>query len=285
MSPVELTFTLAFVGGVVSFISPCMLPLLPVYLGYLSGQVSHATQTTPASARRRTVWHSLIFVLGFTLVFVSVGLLTTVFIDQVSGGDVDNVTAWIGRIGGGFAIVYGLHFIGVMPALIDRVRADGRASRLVALTDRLFYGSARWQPKMGGTGGFVPSFILGMALAAGWTPCIGPVYGAVLTLGINGGALDQVVGLMLVYSLGLGLPFVLTAALIGGASALVARLKRSMRTIEVVSGIFLLILGLGLVSGQLQSISRRFANQFADISIAVEQRALEWVSPDLKQVP
>jgi cytochrome c-type biogenesis protein len=280
---VNPTFIVAFIGGVVSFISPCMLPLVPVYLGYLGGQISHTTHTPTPHRHWRVLLHSLIFVLGFTVVFVVIGLFSTVFLERISGDDLNAAANLIGRMGGVIAVVFGLHFTGILPSLIKRLDTVPAVRSFAAASNRLFYGSVRWQPRVKTVGSFSSSVLLGMALAAGWTPCIGPVYGTILTIGLNDGRVEQVAWLMVIYSLGLGLPFVLTALMLDGASGVLARLKRGMRAVEIGSGVFLIVLGIALFTGQLQSASRRFANQFADISIAVEENALEFFTSEPEQ--
>lgn len=359
----ELTIWLAFIAGLVSFISPCVLPLVPAYIGYMGGRVTHTVAvsasasgsgqaTAPMLGRRlSTVSHGLAFVAGFTTVFVLIGLLSTAFLNIIGGQNINTVTNIIGRIGGLVIIFFGLHFMGVMPAFFKRLRQNeqvtgspltsllfaaagvlliiwgfsGSFSRfttdlsaliageqvdlawlpiltvialiafilwLVAanaftrpqrfwtnLVDRLqtaLYADTRHQMDNPGQQGYAGSALMGVVFSAGWTPCIGPVYGAVLTMAANGGNVGEAGILLLVYSLGLGVPFLLTAFLLDGAQSILWRLQRHMRKIELASGAFLVVIGILVASGSLQQLSVQFGNQFADFSYNLEESVLNF---------
>jgi cytochrome c-type biogenesis protein len=124
---------------------------------------------------------------------------------------------------------------------------------------------------------YASSAVMGMIFVAGWTPCIGPVYGAVLTMAANGGEVSHAGVLLMAYSLGLGIPFLLTSLLLDSAQAVLRRLRPHMRKIELFSGVFLIVMGIAIASGQLQTISQQFAGQFADFSTRVETCVLDWV--------
>jgi cytochrome c-type biogenesis protein len=228
MSP--LTVPLAFAAGLLSFVSPCVLPLVPVYLGYLSG--SSLSGDEPPS-RRLVLGHALFFVGGFTLVFVVLFGLPTTILGNFLGAYSD----WIARIGGVLVILFGLHTLGLfnLPFL--------------DMTRRLEVGA-------GTEPGYVRSVLVGVTFAAGWTPCIGPLLGTVLTLALT--EPSQAVGFVLVYALGLALPFLATALLLTRATGWLGRLNRHARLVEIVSGLLMVGVGFLLVSGAFTVLNSYF---------------------------
>jgi cytochrome c-type biogenesis protein len=355
----NVTLGLAFLAGLVSFVSPCVLPLVPAYIGYMGGRITHrvaaqvmvgtgnVTTNSSLSNRFNTVIHGMAFVIGFTFVFVVIGIVTTVFFSVISGGDVTQTRNIIGRVGGIVIIIFGLHFMGVLPAIFSRLRqrqavldnasttlmvaAAGSALILWAFwldvsgatysidgtytfTGRemlvalplvaiwllwLFLGGALTEPARFWTGlldkieyglysdtrrqmmanpqqGLGGSALMGVVFAAGWTPCIGPIYGSVLTLATNTGNIAQATPLLIAYSLGLGIPFILTAALLDGAQGILRRLQRHVHRIEIVAGAFLVFIGVLVATGRLQELSQNFAAQFADVSVRVENCIVGW---------
>lgn len=340
----ELSIGLAFIAGLVSFVSPCVLPLVPAYIGYMGGRVTHtvAAQTVsgvqistapPLGSRLSTVLHGLAFVLGFTFIFVVLGIVSTAFIFQIGGQNISLVTDIIGRVGGVLIIFFGLHFMGVMPALFRRLLANDTITSNVLTTlifaligsglilwgfidwiiavpvlvvfwfwliasnaftaphefwtrtltgmQTMLYSDTRMQMTAQGQQNFSTSAIMGVIFAAGWTPCIGPVYGAVLTMAANGGDLGQASIMLTAYSLGLGIPFLLTALLLDSAQIFLRRIQQHMRTVELASGALLVLIGIAVASGQLQRLSESFAGQFADFSVRVEECALGVVNGEL----
>ena len=360
---IQLTIWLAFIAGLVSFISPCVLPLVPAYVGYMGGRLTSSVSNValagaPAQVvhiglaqRFFTFAHSLVFVAGFSLVFVTIGLVSTAFISIVGGQNIGTVTDLIGRIGGVVIIFLGLHFSGLLSGWMQRLRSSeallsspitsvlvalaGAAlilwgfSGTVAIAESDLWEYARWAPSLGlvvlalfllwliaggafgngpgfwrnqidrlnnllysdtrrevssgaGGNGFVSSALMGVVFSAGWTPCIGPVYGAVLTLAANGGDVGQAGSLLAAYSLGLGLPFMLTALLLDGAQGILRRLQRYLRSIQLFSGLFLILIGLLVASGTLQGLSATLATgSFAEFAIDLEEQVLESVVGDL----
>ncbi|HYO89375.1 MAG TPA: cytochrome c biogenesis protein CcdA, partial [Candidatus Limnocylindrales bacterium] len=275
-----------------------------------------------ARMRINTFLHGVAFVLGFTLVFVVFGLLTTAFLSQIGGQNVALVRDVIGRAGGLLIIFFGLHFMGAIRWGLDWLQRSGWVKSpllgaaflavfallaLWALVDpliaipviavfglwmalggaftrpasfwekttsglnRLLYTDTRKQMNATHSGGFVGSGIMGIVFAAGWTPCIGPIYGSILTLAATGGSVGQAGGLMIAYSLGLGVPFLMTALLLDSAQGLLRRLQKQLHKIEIFSGGLLVLIGVLVASGQLQSLSQNFANQFADFSYRLEE--------------
>ena len=230
-----------------------------------------ATAVAPAqvgqAARPRPVIHALVFVLGFSVVFVAVGSVMSGI-----GQLVFDLRTPLARIGGVVVILFGLATMGLFGALSRRLgRLEDSAAeegehwwlRLVGWmkggTDlflRYFYADTRpdWGRRSGS--GYMPSFLMGMFFSAGWTPCIGPALGAILALGLSTATITQGAFLLSGYSLGLGIPFVLFALALGRASGLLRSLKRHIRTIQLINGALLILIGLALLTKQLAIIAR-----------------------------
>jgi cytochrome c-type biogenesis protein len=216
-------------AGLVSFLSPCVLPLVPPYLGYLGGTtIEEMTDGSGVDDRvwRRVVLASLCFVLGFTTVFVAMGAGASVL-----GQWVQEHKGQLAVAAGIVIIGFGLHFLGLL-----RVP--------------LLYRQARFQARMEGAS-LAGAFVMGLAFAFGWTPCIGPVLATVLTLAASEASLGAGVRLLLVYSLGLGIPFVLAAAAIGPFIAFMQRFKRHLHRVEMVMGLLLVATGVLMLTGSL----------------------------------
>ncbi len=232
----NITVFAAFVAGLLSFISPCVLPLIPVYLGYLSGSTMAGDQ--PPS-RQLVFSHALMFVAGFTLIFVVVFGAPAGFLGGALGKFADYLV-WIGGI---FLILFGLHVMGVITIPIFNMQK------------RLEYGQDQ-------TPSYMRSMLIGMTFAAGWTPCIGPLLGAILTLAIQGQNVGLSMFYLFVYSMGLAVPFLVTAWMLTAATGRLKLLNRHMGLIERVSGAFILIIGILLLTGTftyLNTIANRFA--------------------------
>jgi len=227
----SLTVPLAFLAGLLSFVSPCVLPLVPVYLGYLSG--SSLTDDGPPLRRRWVFSHALAFVGGFTFVFIILfGLPTTLLgsaLQQYSGG--------IAKVGGAIVILFGLHTMGIITIPFLNV------------TRRVEMGGGM-EP------GHLRSTLFGVTFAAGWTPCIGPLLGTVMTLAFT--EPSRAVGFIFVYALGLATPFLVTAALLTRAIGWLKRLNRYMRAVEIASGALMAGVGLLLVSGTFSVLNSYF---------------------------
>lgn len=354
----EVTFTLAFAAGFISFISPCVLPLVPAYITYMGGRVTNTVAAQAAVGggtitqnnaltRISTGLHSIFFVLGFSLIFVGIGLLSTAFIRQVGGSNVAAITNIIGRAGGIVIIVFGLHFMDALSKIFAwvRQRKDGinilttlllliaggaiifwafdRPASAFATDTTIFYrtivslpvftafamwlilggafnkpqafwlntinaiegalyADTRQQMQATGNTGFGSSFLMGLVFAAGWTPCIGPIYGAILTLAANGGSIAQAGGMLTAYSLGLGIPFIATALMLDGAQGVLRNLNRHMRTVKLVSGIFLIAVGVLIASGQLQRLSAvGSSGSLGEISFRMEECFTHAVTGDV----
>jgi len=216
-------------AGLISFLSPCVLPLVPPYLGYLGGttieQMTAKDQIDPA-LWRRVVLAALFFVAGFTTVFVGLGAGASVF-----GQWIQAHKAGLSILAGLIIIAFGLHFIGLMRVPVlhrqARIHADVKSASLAG------------------------AYLMGLAFAFGWTPCIGPVLATVLTLAANEASLATGVRLLLVYSLGLGVPFILAAIAIGPFIAFLQRFRRHLGRVEMVMGLLLIATGVLILTGSL----------------------------------
>jgi len=226
MISANLSLPLALLAGVLSFISPCVLPLVPVYLGYLTGSVVTGTSTP---SRRVAFSHALLFVFGFTLVFVlafgaPVGLL---------GQAVTQVAPFLVKAGGVALILFGLHATGLVHIPYMMVER------------RMPWPSGR-DPS------YLRSLFIGMAFAAGWTPCVGPLLGAIVTLAFDAQSMGKALLFLFVYSVGLGLPFLAVALLLSTAVGYLQAWSKHLKAVSVVSGLFLMAVGVLLLTDTFQ---------------------------------
>jgi cytochrome c-type biogenesis protein len=209
-----LAVPIALAAGLLSFLSPCVLPLVPGYLGYVSGVAGGAEKT-----RSRVILGALLFILGFTVVFVTVNFLgATTARFFLEYGDL------LQRIGGVIVILLGLVFIGQVTVLQRTVKPA-------------------WQPRTG----LVGAPLLGVVFAIGWTPCIGPTIGTVFLM--SGFDPARAVLLAVVYCIGLGIPFLLVAIGVGWVGTSLAWVKRHIRLVNIVGGVLLIVVGVLLVTG------------------------------------
>jgi cytochrome c-type biogenesis protein len=216
--PLWIATPIAFIAGLVSFFSPCVLPLLPGYLGFVSGS---------ANTKSRMVLGSILFVLGFTVVFVFLGAGFG-GLGSLLQGDVKN---WIQRGSGVLVILLGVVLIGGFDFAQRTAKLNIKPSA-----------------------GIIGAPLLGVVFGLGWTPCIGPTLGAVLNLAFDSGSVLRGAFLAIIYSLGLGLPFVLVAAGFGWASKTVGFVKKNIREINLFGGALLVVLGALLVTGLWQQV-------------------------------
>jgi cytochrome c-type biogenesis protein len=221
----------ALIAGLVSFLSPCVLPLVPPYLVYLTGAtIEHVANDETASASRRAVTVSaLFFVLGFSTVFVLLGASASLV-----GG---LIRAWSGELAilaGVVIILMGLHFLG-----LTRIGLLMREGRLPIPKPVGFWGA----------------YAMGLAFAFGWTPCIGPILAAILSIAAAEATVAKGAGLLAVYSAGLGIPFLIAAFMVEQFSSLFARMKRHLATVERAMGILMIVTGIGFLTGALTNIS------------------------------
>ncbi|WP_375552184.1 cytochrome c biogenesis CcdA family protein [Rhodophyticola porphyridii] len=213
----------ALTAGVLSFLSPCVLPIVPPYLAYMGG-ISMNEMAAAGAARRKAVVAALFFVLGLSTVFLFLGFTASIFGQFFLQNQI-----LLAQISGAVIIVFGLHFLGIfrIPILDREARMDAG-------------------DRGGSTFG---AYVLGLAFAFGWTPCIGPQLGAILSIAATESSVERGTALLGVYAVGLGLPFLLAAAFIERAMGLMARLKRHMKTIERIMGLLLVGVGVALMTG------------------------------------
>jgi cytochrome c-type biogenesis protein len=219
----------AFAAGVISFLSPCVLPLVPGYVSFVAG--SSIEQLRDGSApRARALTLAATFVLGFSVVFVALGASATALGSLLLGYRYE-----LGIVAGVIVLLFGLHMLGIAP---------------LRLMDR----DARFHLDLAG-GRTLSAFVLGLAFAFGWTPCIGPVLGAILTLSASTADVAKGSLLLAVYSLGLGLPFLLAALFTGTLLARLKALGRAGRNLQRAAGGLLVAMGLLMVTGQLEVVA------------------------------
>src|SRR5918993_1650163 len=227
----------AFAAGVLSFISPCVLPLIPGYLSFVSGVTlddmrgTSTAAVAPVGARRRAVTMSVAFVLGFSLVFISLGASATAI-----GTLLMEHLQLLGKIAGVIIILFGLHMMGVLKI-------------------GWLYNEKRVQTNKK-PAGFFGAILVGIAFAFGWTPCIGPILSAILFVAAAQETVGEGVQLLAVYSAGLGVPFIATSLAINQFLAASARIRKHYHTIEVVSGMLMIIVGVLIFTNKFTVIAR-----------------------------
>lgn len=231
MDPSNITFGLAVLAGLASFLSPCVLALVPAYVGYLGGR-SVTSGGIVIENRWQTFAHGVAFVVGFSVVFVLLGVAASAL-----GGLLFSVREWIARIGGAVVILFGLHTLNVIN--IPFLDYDTRR---------------QYSPGRGA--GFTSSALMGVFFSAGWAPCVGPVLGAVLTLAVNGGSVTTGAVLLSAYSIGLAIPFLLAALGVGSVTNLMRRHSRLIRYISMATGVLLVIIGFMLMTGTLERLAQ-----------------------------
>ncbi len=209
----------AFLAGLASFLSPCVLPLIPGYLSFISGlSLDDLSQEAAPGILRSAGLGSIFFVLGFSVVFIALGASASAL-----GRELFQHRLFLDRLAGSVIILFGLHMSGLLPI-------------------RLLYYEKRAQARI--APGFWGAFVMGLAFAFGWTPCIGPILGAILALAATQKTLIEGMGLLAVYSLGLGIPFILSAFGLGSFLQLFKRYKKFLPWVERISGLFLVLMGL-----------------------------------------
>ncbi|HEY0671499.1 MAG TPA: cytochrome c biogenesis protein CcdA [Longimicrobiales bacterium] len=228
----SVSFAVAFLAGLLSFLSPCVLPLVPSYLGFVTGM--SLDEMTEAPSRKAVLVPALMFVAGFSLVFLIMGASATLL-----GQLLLRYQDWVARIGGILIIIFGLHLLGIlriMPFLRERrVQMHNKPA------------------------GILGAGLAGIVFGAGWTPCIGPVLGTLLTYASARAQLGTGMVLLASYSVGLALPFILAALATGSFINASRRMRRAIPLLEKVSGAILLIAGILLVTGSFTALSAYFA--------------------------
>ena len=227
----DVSIPAALIAGIVSFLSPCVLPLVPPYLIYLTGATIErvANGETASSSRRAVMISAVMFVLGFSTVFVALGASASLI-----GSLIRAWSAELSIVAGIVIIIMGLHFLG-----LTRIGLLMREGRLTA-------------PKPVGLWG---AYVMGLAFAFGWTPCIGPILAAILSVAAAEATVAKGAGLLAVYSAGLGIPFLIAAFMVEQFSSLFARMKRHLATVERVMGVFMVLTGIAFLTGSVSAVS------------------------------
>jgi cytochrome c-type biogenesis protein len=225
-SATSLGFVAAFAGGLLSFLSPCVLPLIPSYITFITGVSLDDVQ----QARRAALAHALLFVLGFSLIFIALGASATAV-----GRVLVNYRGMISRVGGVLVIVFGLYLLGIL-----NVTAFARERR-VHLADK--------------PAGYLGTVLVGIAFGAGWTPCIGPILGAILTYNLSEPDIGRGTALLATYSLGLAVPFVLAAIAVPQFLALFQRMRTRIALVSRASGLLLVAVGVLMLTNSMTSLT------------------------------
>jgi cytochrome c-type biogenesis protein len=227
----DVSIPAALIAGLVSFLSPCVLPLVPPYLVYLTGAtIEHVANDEAVSSSKRAVMTSAVmFVLGFSTVFVALGASASLI-----GAMIRAWSAELSIVAGIAIIVMGLHFLG-----LTRISFLMREGRLPI-------------PKPVGLWG---AYVMGLAFAFGWTPCIGPILAAILSVAAAEATVAKGAGLLAIYSAGLGIPFLIAAFMIEQFSSLFSRMKRHLASVERAMGVLMVVTGIGFLTGAITSVS------------------------------
>lgn len=235
MDDANITFLGALIAGFLSFLSPCVLPLIPSFITYITGLSFTDLQAEHPSnkVRHQTIIHSLLFIAGFTFVFVLMGASATYL-----GNFMQNHMPMIRKVGGVFIIVFGIHVSGVIPIHI-------------LLGEKRF--TIHRKPA-----GYLGSFLVGLTFAAGWTPCIGPILASILMVAATEKTVSHGIALLLTYSMGLAIPFFLSSLALHKFLEIFNRFKKFIRIFEIITGVFLIIVGILIFTNNLSIFQRYF---------------------------
>jgi cytochrome c-type biogenesis protein len=244
MSPLDIGFGGALLAGLLSFASPCVLPLVPAYICFLGGasldQLT-AKEGVDRALARRVFFSALAFVLGFGAVFVAMGATATALSRLLS-----DYLDILSKIAGAVIVLFGLHFMGVF--------------RLGFLNfEKRFHVEAK-------PAGPVGAFVLGLAFAFGWTPCVGPILATILMVAAAGESVGRGVGLLAVYAAGIGVPFLIAALAVKPFMAFMARFRRHMRKVEMAIGLLLVLTGLLIFFGRMADVAQWLLETFPAFS-------------------
>ena len=215
----SLGVLVAFSAGLFSFLSPCVLPLFPSYLSFITGMsVSDLTGDLTGAARRRVMLNALAFIVGFSVVFVALGASFSVL-----GQWLLDYRDWIRRIGGALIVVFGLYIAGLLKIA--------------------FFGQTRQLQVREKPAGYLGSMLVGITFAIGWTPCVGPILGGILSLAGTAETVQRGIGLLVAYSAGLGIPFFLSALALGSFLKLFKRYRPLIPVVERAAGVVMVVVG------------------------------------------
>jgi len=227
MDSSNLGLGIAFLGGLASFLSPCVFALVPAYIGYLSGR----SVGSKDSSRFYALSHGIAFVLGFSTVFILLGLGASAI-----GSLLFDLRPYLTKIGGVVVVLFGLHMTGIIriPYLQYDVRKQDAP-------DKRF--------------GYLSSFLLGVFFSAGWSPCVGPILGTILTLSLSTGSIAQGFWLLVAYSVGLAIPFLIAAVEIGFVTSFIRKYGNVVRYVEIAMGIVMIVIGVLLFLGRFEQVA------------------------------
>lgn len=220
MAPESLSVLVAFTAGLLSFLSPCVLPLVPSYVTFITGM----GLDDAAKQKRAALVHAVLFVLGFSFIFVAMGAGASVF-----GQMMREYRVWIARIGGVLMVLMGLLMLGVIN--IGALQQERR----IHMSDKPL--------------GYLGTVVVGLAFGAGWTPCLGPTLGAILVMAANESELGKGITLLSFYSMGLAVPFLLSALLLDQFLGFFKSFKRNIGTVNRIAGVLLVLVGIGMFTG------------------------------------
>jgi len=235
-----VTIIAAFIAGFLSFLSPCVLPLIPSYISYITGITFGELnqEVLPRRIRILTAAHSLSFILGFTIVFVLLGLSLT-----FAGGLISQYRQIISKIGGIIIVIFGLSITGIINlAFLQKEKKIEIKSKPI---------------------GYLGSFLIGATFALGWTPCVGPILASILLLSSTQQEIAKGAALLFSYSMGLALPFFLSSVLINNFLAYFKAVKKYLRVISVLTGIFLIAVGIMIFTNSFGALTGRLEGFFA----------------------
>jgi len=216
----NITYGVAFIAGLASFFSPCTLPLVPAYISYLGGKTAASNGQNNQFSRQTPLIHGVAFIIGFSIVFILLGGTISII-----GWILHDLQYWITKGGGIIVIIFGLHLSGLY-----RIKF-------------LDYDFRRNDLKVRGRS-ILTSVMMGMIFSAGWSPCIGPVLGSILTIALTEGSLQNGMVLLSVYSLGMAVPFLLTSLGVGWMIGITAQIKKGLQYVETISGWVLITIGI-----------------------------------------
>lgn len=228
----EISIGLAFLAGLASFLTPCVFSLVPAYIGYLSGRSAAISQVGSGPNRWDTFKHGIAFVLGFSFVFILLGLAVSAL-----GSLIYDTRGWLAKIGGIVVVLFGLHMTGIL--------------RIPFLEYDL-----RPQSKVEQNRSYFSSLLLGIFFSAGWSPCVGPVLGSILLIALNDGSIIQGFQLLAAYSAGLAVPFLVAALGVGWVTEFLRKQRKFLKNVEIFMGIVLVIVGIMLFQGTFERLAR-----------------------------
>jgi cytochrome c-type biogenesis protein len=238
-------------AGLLTFFSPCVLPLIPAYLSYISGlsikQLSGKEENEKLGFKDKLkiLEAALMFIAGFGLIFILLGAAMANLVDDIFAYD------WVNWVAGGIIIIFGLHFMGVIR--IKFLNYEARADFTQAEQKGGFIGKLAHK--------FFP-FLLGLSFALGWTPCIGPIFASIVSLAAQDGAGGKGLTLMIIYTVGLAIPFLLSALITSSALSFFNKVKQHFKVVEIIAGTLLILIGIAIATGGLGKISGMIIDMF-----------------------